>query len=65
MIVFLLFILGMFSVARCAPPKVSDLLSGGIDCDVAITMPELERTPSAGEPVKVKARFANCHEVPK
>lgn len=54
-----------FAVSRCAPPPVSELLKGGIDCDVAITMPPLERDPQAGEEVKVKARFSNCHEVGK
>lgn len=48
-------------LAGCAPPKVSDLLKGGLDCDVDITMPD--ETPRARELVKVKARFSNCIEV--
>ena len=48
-------------VARCAPPKVSEMLGDGINCKAEITMPE---APRAGDPpVEVKVRIFDCSEV--
>lgn len=47
-------------LSGCAPPSITEILKGEIECDVSITMPD--EVPERREVVTVKARFANCRE---
>lgn len=57
----LIFVALALLLLYCAPPKVAELLKGGIDCDVSITMPD--EVPARGEELHVQARFTNCRDV--